>query len=61
MQTQTNSDSILVKNYIFGDERCIEILIKKHQQRLFSFIYSKVKDKNVSDDIFQDTFIKVII
>ncbi|WP_445756162.1 RNA polymerase sigma factor [Polaribacter sp.] len=60
MQTQTNSDSILVKNYIFGDERCIEILIKKHQQRLFSFIYSKVKDKNVSDDIFQDTFIKVI-
>lgn len=60
MRTQTNSDSILVKNYILGDEVSLEILIKKHQQRLFSFIYSKVKDRDVTNDIFQDTFIKVI-
>ncbi len=60
MRTKNTSDSLLVKNYIYGDEASLEILIKKHQQRLFSFIYSKVKDKEVSNDIFQDTFIKVI-
>lgn len=60
METKTKSDSLLVNNYILGDESSLEILIKKHQQRLFSFIYSKVKDRDVTDDIFQDTFIKVI-
>ena len=60
MCTKITSDSLLVKNYILGDESSLEILIKKHQQRLFSFIYSKVKDKDVANDIFQDTFIKVI-
>ncbi|CAI8359133.1 MAG: ECF RNA polymerase sigma factor SigE [Flavobacterium sp. SCGC AAA160-P02] len=53
-------DSILVKNYIQGNEKSLELLIKKHKQRLFSFIFSKVQDKNTTEDIFQDTFIKVI-
>ncbi|MBG7612877.1 sigma-70 family RNA polymerase sigma factor [Polaribacter sp. BAL334] len=60
MRTKITSDSLLVKNYILGDEASLEILIKKHQQRLFSFIYSKVKDRDITNDIFQDTFIKVI-
>ena len=60
MRTKITSDSLLVKNYILGDESSLEILIKKHQQRLFSFIYTKVKDKDVANDIFQDTLIKVI-
>lgn len=60
MRTKITSDSLLVKNFILGDESSLEILIKKHQQRLFSFIYSKLKDKDVANDIFQDTFIKVI-
>ena len=41
-------------------EKSLEILIKKHQQRLYNFIYSKVHDSTVTEDIFQDTFIKVI-
>jgi RNA polymerase sigma-70 factor (ECF subfamily) len=53
-------DSTLVSNYIQGSESCIEVLIKRHQQRLFSFIYSKVQDRDITEDIFQDTFIKVI-
>lgn len=53
-------DSILVSNYIQGNEYALEILIKRHQQRLFSFIYSKVKNRDTTEDIFQDTFIKVI-
>ncbi len=53
-------DSILVKNYINGDEKALETLINRHNQRITSFIYSKVLDKDVAEDIFQDTFIKVI-
>ncbi|RTE51824.1 sigma-70 family RNA polymerase sigma factor [Arenibacter aquaticus] len=53
-------DSVLVKNYMNGDERALEILIHRHNQRLSSFIYSKVQDREITEDIFQDTFIKVI-
>lgn len=60
MHTQKLDDSVLVKNYIDGNERSLEILILRHKQRIFSFIYSKVQDRDVADDIFQDTFIKVI-
>ena len=59
MELQIN-DSILVKNYIAGDEKALEILINRHNQRISSFIYSKVLDWDVAEDIFQDTFIKVI-
>jgi RNA polymerase sigma-70 factor (ECF subfamily) len=54
------SDSQLVSNYINGKEISLSTLIERHQQRLFSFIYSKVQDKDVAEDVFQDTFIKVI-
>ncbi len=53
-------DGILVKDYINGSEYALELLIKKHQQRLYSFIYSKIQDRDTTEDIFQDTFIKVI-
>jgi RNA polymerase sigma-70 factor (ECF subfamily) len=53
-------DSILVKNYIEGNEKALEILINRHNQRITSFIYSKVLDRDIAEDIFQDTFIKVI-
>lgn len=54
------SDSILVREYIQGKESSLEILIKRHQQRLYRFIYSKVQDRDVTEDLFQDTFIKVV-
>lgn len=60
MRTNLFPDSLLVSDYLSGNEASLEILIKRHQQRLFSFIYSKVHDKDVTEDIFQDTFIKVI-
>ena len=53
-------DSVLVRDYMMGDERALELLINKHNQRLSSFIYSKVKDREATEDIFQDTFMKVI-
>lgn len=60
MQTQKLDDSVLVKSYIDGNERSLEILILRHKQRIFSFIYSKVQNRDVAEDIFQDTFVKII-
>ncbi|WP_271407143.1 RNA polymerase sigma factor [Tenacibaculum soleae] len=60
MHKDVVSDSTLVKDYIGGRELAIELLIKRHQQRLYSFIYSKVQNRDTTEDIFQDTFIKVI-
>ena len=60
MQKEQLDDSILVTNYINGSERSLEILIKRHKNRIFGHIYSKVTDRDVANDIFQDTFIKVI-
>ena len=53
-------DALLVKNYIAGDEQALAILIQRHQSKIYGFIYSKVPDRDVCDDVFQDTFIKVI-
>jgi len=53
-------DSALVKEYISGNEKALEVLINRHNQRITSFIYSKVLDRDITEDIFQDTFIKVI-
>ena len=53
-------DAVLVKNYISGDESALSVLITRHQSKIYGFIYSKVADRDLSDDIFQDTFIKVI-
>ena len=60
MNSKSISDATLVSQYIQGDEPSLSILIKRHQQRLYSFIYSKVYDRDVTEDVFQDTFIKVI-
>jgi RNA polymerase sigma-70 factor (ECF subfamily) len=56
----TTPDSILVKDYIQGNEKSLEILVLRHKSRVYNFIYSKVYDRDLSEDIFQDTFIKVI-
>lgn len=53
-------DAILVQSYIAGDEKAFEKLLKRHQSKVYSFIYAKIKDKDICEDIFQDSFIKVI-
>tara|TARA_B100000767_G_scaffold153379_1_gene144186 strand:+ start:1083 stop:1667 length:585 start_codon:yes stop_codon:yes gene_type:complete len=60
MKSKSLSDAILVSNYINGDESALTVLINRHHQRLYSFIFSKVYDRDVTEDVFQDTFIKVI-
>lgn len=53
-------DCVLVKGYIDGCERSLAVLIERHKLKIYNFIYSKVADRDISEDIFQDTFIKVI-
>ncbi|MEL1240464.1 RNA polymerase sigma factor [Flavobacterium flavipallidum] len=53
-------DALLVQDYVAGSEDALATLIKRHESKIYGFIYSKVSDRDVSDDIFQDTFIKVI-
>jgi RNA polymerase sigma-70 factor (ECF subfamily) len=60
MATIQLTDDLLVKDYIAGNENALALLIKKHESKIFGFIYSKISDRDISNDIFQDTFIKVI-
>lgn len=60
MRKETITDAVLVSNYINGDESALSVLISRHKQRIYSFIYSKVLDRDITEDVFQDTFIKVI-
>ena len=53
-------DALLVKNYVEGSESALATLIKRHESKIYGFIYSKIADRDISNDIFQDTFIKVI-
>lgn len=60
MKQELQTDSVLVSNYVDGDENALSTLVYRHKQKIYSFIYSKVLDRDVTEDIFQDTFIKVI-
>ena len=54
------SDSELIRLYINDQESAFEVLLNRYKNQLFKFIYMKVKDVDLANDIFQDTFIKVI-
>lgn len=60
MKYSMNSDALLVSAYVNGDESALGELITRHKDRIYRFIYSKVYDRDVTEDIFQDTFVKVI-
>lgn len=54
------SDSFLISAYRGGCEASLARLIQRHQKPLFSFIYYKILDEDLANDIFQDTFVKII-
>ena len=53
-------DNILIQQYLNGNNEAFETLLSRYKQRIYSFIFSKIKDRELADDIFQETFIKVI-
>ena len=54
------SDSTLISQFNSGNSQSFSILVDRYQNRLYGFIFSKVKDAELADDVFQDTFVKVI-
>jgi len=53
-------DHVLVSNYISGEEKAFETLLLRHKDKIYNFIYMKIKDPARSQDIFQDTFVKIV-
>ena len=60
MRNAELQDQELVSLYIQGNESCLEDLITRHKKRVFSYIMMIVRDRHLAEDVFQDTFIKVI-
>jgi RNA polymerase sigma-70 factor (ECF subfamily) len=54
------SDNELVQRYLGGDFTSLEFLINRHKDKVFSYILINVKNQHLAEDIFQDTFIKVV-
>lgn len=60
MNLKALSDQELLNTYLSGNESAISILVDRHRKRVSDYIYMMVKSRDVADDIFQETFIKVI-
>ncbi|MDR1005274.1 MAG: sigma-70 family RNA polymerase sigma factor [Bacteroidales bacterium] len=60
LATEQRSDKELAIAYANGDKECFTALLYRHKDRIFNYIQSLVKDKALAEDIFQDTFVKVI-
>jgi RNA polymerase sigma-70 factor (ECF subfamily) len=54
------SDQELIERFIGGEKECIEVLIQRHKKKVYSYILVTVKNPHIADDLFQETFIKVI-
>ncbi len=60
MKAYSVSDQELIGRYLTGSQSSLEKLIRRHKNRVFAYILMVVKDKELAEDLFQDTFIKVI-
>mgnify|MGYP004444458263 FL=1 len=55
------TDEMLVNMYVEGDNEAFDAIINRHQERLFGYILHQVHDEDLANDIFQETFVKVIL
>ncbi len=53
------SDDELIKGFISGDQNCVDQLIDRHKNRIYSYILLNVKQSDLADDLFQDAFVKI--
>ena len=60
MNTQVLSDRALLGHYLAGDSSAISQLIERHSRRVRDYIRMMVKDRDLAEDLFQETFIKVV-
>lgn len=60
MKVTVKTDYELVQEFVKGNSNSIEILISRHKNKVYTYIFLIVKNEHLAEDIFQDTFIKVI-
>lgn len=60
-KTQGITDDMLVKAYAAGDNEAFDALLKRHQDRIFNYILRIIKNEDIANDIFQETFVKAIL
>ena len=60
MLSKVLNDQVLVRLYLEGDEKAFEALLHRHKRKVWSHIYLLVRDRELTEDIFQETFIKVV-
>lgn len=60
MAMENFDDRKLVSAYLNGEEKAFEVLLLRHKEKVYRFIYMKVRDAALAEDIFQDTFIKIV-
>ena len=60
MNEQVLNDRVLLKHYLSGDSSAMSSLIERHSRRVRDYIRMLVKDRDVAEDIFQETFVKVV-
>lgn len=58
---RTMTDDALVTLYMQGNNSAFDILLERHQGRIFNYIYFIVRSREVAEDIFQETFVKAIV
>lgn len=58
--SKTATDHELIEKFVSGDQSSVEILILRHKNKVFGYISMYIRDQALAEDIFQDTFLKVI-
>ncbi len=53
-------DRELITSYIDGNEKAFEVLLMRHKDKIYRFVYLKLRDADLAQDIFQETFVKII-
>lgn len=60
MELSKQADQVLIRQYVKGNENAFEVLLSRYQEKVFSYIMMMVRDTDLANDIFQETFFKVI-
>ena len=60
MSIKQMEDRELISAYIKGNEKAFEVLLMRHKNKIHRFIYMKVRDQDLTEDLFQETFVKII-
>lgn len=53
-------DRDLITEYISGNEKAFEVLLTRHKDKIYRFIYMKLRNQELANDVFQETFVKII-